>query len=136
MLHLKDCTQSDTAARLPFLRPGDSSGFGKKTHIIIIHNGRLRWVEGRRQRAGIFNCSSRSVGFIGGRFVAVAVSAAGIAGRGVPWQPLRVVGVISTGRFRVSQYYQWRKDIANMLCLVTTLQACVEHGFDSSARFQ
>ena len=23
-----------------------------------------------------------------------------------------------------------------MLCLVTTLQACVEHGFDSSARFQ
>ena len=108
----------------------------EKTHIIIIHNGRLRWVEGRRQRAGIFNCSSRSVGFIGGRFVAVAVSAAGIAGRGVPWQPLRVVGVISTGRFRVSQYYQWRKDIANMLCLVATLQACAEHGFDSSARFQ
>ena len=67
---------------------------------------------------------------------AVAASAAGIAGRGVPWHPLRVVGVISTGRFRASQHNQWREGIANMLCLMTTLQECVDHGFDSSARFQ
>ena len=72
------------------------------------------------------------------RFVsAVAASAAGIAGRGVPWRPLRVVGVISTGRFRVSQYNQRREGITDdTLCLVTTLQECVDHGFDSSARFQ
>ena len=46
---------------------------------------------------------------------AVAASTTGVAGRGVPWHPLRVIGALSAGRFRVSQYNQWNEGTANVL---------------------
>ena len=64
---------------------------------------------------------------------AVAASATGVAGRGVPWHSLRVIGALSASRFRVSQDNQWNEGTA-----VTTSQGCVcvDRGFESSACFQ